>query len=127
MEVGSGAGVTETLGSPKAYGGQQEVFMFEILGLMALGALTYAGYSGTRRFVRERLRYVDAAQRRYAPWLAGLATATLAIPLTWVLPFVGAGTAILFGIGVGLGVSRGAADVRRMRGAGGDWMALPRI
>ena len=101
--------------------------MFELLGVMALGALVYGSYSATRRFVRDRLRYVDAAQKRFAPWMAGLATATVLLPVTWILPFVGFGTAVLLGAGVGFGVSRGAADVRRRNDGGGGWSALPRL
>lgn len=101
--------------------------MFELIGLMALGALVYAGYSGARRFVRERLRYVDAVQKRFVPLLAGTATATVIMPVTWILPFVGFGTAVLMGLGVGVGVARGAADVRRHDDGGSGWTALPRI
>jgi len=101
--------------------------MFELLGVMALGALVYGSYSGARRFVRERLRFVDAVQKRFTPWLAGVATATLLLPVTWLLPFVGLGTAVLLGVGVGVGVARGAADVRRGTGGTGGWTTLPRI
>ncbi|HLV25862.1 MAG TPA: hypothetical protein VKZ41_06090 [Gemmatimonadales bacterium] len=101
--------------------------MFELIGLMALGALVYGGYSATRRFVRDRLRYVDAVQKRFTPWLAGVAATTVLLPVTWLLPFVGLGTAMLVGVSVGVGVARGAADVRKRNGGGDGWTALPRI
>ena len=37
----------------------------------------------------------------------------LAAPLVWILPIVGSGTALLFGVGVGAGVAAGAKDIRR--------------
>ncbi len=70
------------------------------------------GYSGTRRFVRQRLRYVDAVQGWGAPWIAALIAAVIAAPVVGILPHVGAGVALLFGASVGLGVSAGARDVR---------------
>lgn len=77
----------------------------------ALGAVG-AGYVHVRRFVRERLRFVDGVQRRSTPYAVGAVAGLAALPLVWVLPAVGGGMAILFGAAVGLGVSRGARDVR---------------
>ncbi|MGH7665631.1 MAG: hypothetical protein ACRENI_15285 [Gemmatimonadaceae bacterium] len=79
--------------------------------LIALGA-AMAGFKLARRFVRERLRFVDAVQRRIAPFAAGLGAMLLAAPVALLLPIVGAGTAISVGLGVGFGVARGAKDVR---------------
>ena len=86
--------------------------------IAAATALTTSigGHVGARRFVRERLRFVDAAQRRRAPWIAGAAAAALAAPVVALLPVIGAGTAILFGIGIGSGVAIGARDIRRGSG-----------
>jgi len=36
----------------------------------------------------------------------------------WLLPLVGTGTALLFGLGVGAGVSSGARDIRKRIGSG---------
>lgn len=84
---------------------------------IALGlAISITGFTLARRFVRERLRYVDAAQRTSAPFLAGAGAALITLPIAAILPFVGAGTAIVFGISVGMGVSQGAKDVRRLTG-----------
>jgi hypothetical protein len=65
-----------------------------------------------RHFVRGRLRFVDGVQRRGTPYLAGALAAVAAVPLVWLLPVLGGGTALLFGAGVGLGVAHGARDVR---------------
>lgn len=93
--------------------------MGEILQLLGIG-LTAAGgvfgYVKSRQFVRNRLRFVDAAQDAKAPWMAGLAAVAVAAPVVWLLPVIGAGTAVIFGAGVGVGVSHGAKDVRRISG-----------
>lgn len=70
------------------------------------------GYRKVRSFVRERLRFVDGVQRRGAPVAAGAAAALAATPLLWLIPVLGGGTAIMFGVGVGLAVSHGARDIR---------------
>jgi hypothetical protein len=82
--------------------------MFE---LIVLGAAVVA-YVQVRRFVRERLRFVDGIQRRGLPFAAGVATTLAMFPVVWLLPGVGGGMAILIGGAIGLGVSRGARDVR---------------
>ncbi len=80
--------------------------------LMTVGA-SWFGFETARRFVRDRLRYVDAAQRPVAPFLAAAGAVVLATPVVWLLPLVGSGTALIFGMGVGMGVSAGARDIRR--------------
>ena len=87
--------------------------MFEFIGLLIWVAVVIAGFSGARRFVRERLRFVDAAQHWSAPWIAGAAAAAIAVPAVWLLPLVGTGTALAFGASVGAGVALGAKDIRR--------------
>lgn len=86
--------------------------MIELLILGAAVGGIGAGYVKARRFVRERLRFVDAVQRPVVPVLAGGMAALVAAPVVWLLPVVGAGTALLFGAGMGLAVSHGAKDVR---------------
>jgi hypothetical protein len=75
--------------------------------------IAYAAQSATRRFVRERLRYVDAARKGIAPWLAGGVAALVAAPVVAVLPIVGAGTALTLGVAVGMGVANGARDIKQ--------------
>ena len=81
-------------------------------------ATTVFGYVVARRFVEQKLRYVDGIHTLRAPILAGLAAAALAAPVVWLLPLVGGGTAVLFGAGVAVGVANGARDVRKRIGAG---------
>lgn len=86
--------------------------MWDLLAFAATVAAAAFGYITARKFVRDKLKYVDAAQTIKAPIIAGLGAWAIALPLTWVLPLVGAGTAILFGISVALGVRSGAKDIR---------------
>lgn len=87
--------------------------MIELLTAAAAVAATGFGYTRSRKFVRERLRFVDSAHRRAAPWIVGTAAAVIAAPVVAIVPLIGAGTAILFGAGVGTGVAHGSRDVRR--------------
>lgn len=82
-----------------------------ILALTAVAAIT--GYRSARRFVREKLRYVDSAQSRLAPWMAAGLAAVIALPVAGLLPGFGAGSAILISASIGLGVARGAKDIRQ--------------
>lgn len=90
--------------------------MFELIGLGIAALASAGGYMNSRRFVRGKLRFVDAVQKRRAPWLAGGLATLAAAPLVAVLPLVGGGTAIAFGVAVGVGVAHGAKDVRRLSG-----------
>jgi hypothetical protein len=87
--------------------------MIELIALGVATAAVVAGHLLSRRFVRERLRYVPVAQTRPAPWIAGIAAAMFATPVVWLLPVVGTGTALALGLGVGAGVAAGARDIRR--------------
>lgn len=87
--------------------------MIGLIVLLVAGGATFFGFRETRRFVRKRLRYVDSAQSVKAPWLAGGAAALIAGPVVMLLPWVGAGTALLFGIGVGTGFAAGAKDIQK--------------
>jgi hypothetical protein len=86
--------------------------VFELIGFFATTALTAVGYFQARRYV-ERLQYVDAVHRMAAPLVAGTAATLVAAPVVALLPVVGAGTAVLFGVGVGAGVAAGARKIRR--------------
>jgi hypothetical protein len=50
-------------------------------------------------------RVLDALSHRGGAFSA-------AAPLTWIIPLVGMGTAVLFGAGVAFGVRAGARDIR---------------
>jgi len=87
--------------------------MIALIVMLVAGAATFFGFRETRRFVRRRLRYIDAVHSLRAPFIAGAAATLLAGPIVLALPLVGAGTAILFGVGVGTGFAAGAKDIHR--------------
>jgi hypothetical protein len=91
--------------------------MFFLLGIFITFVVTLVGFVASQRFVENRLRYVDAVQRPYAPLVAGAVAALIALPIVGLLPLVGVGTAILFGVGVFAGVASGAREIRRRIGA----------
>jgi hypothetical protein len=93
----------------------KEVQMLELLMLGIAAGGIGAGYTKVRRFVRERLRFVDAVQHRPAPLVAAGVAVLAAAPVVWLLPVLGSGTALLFGAGIGLGVAHGARDIRSGR------------
>jgi len=82
----------------------------ELIGLGAAVAAFGGGFTWTRNFVRTKLRFVDAAHSRPAPWVAGVGAALVAAPVVALLPIVGAGTAIALGLGTGLGVRSAQKD-----------------
>jgi hypothetical protein len=86
--------------------------VLDLLAFAATIAASVFGFLAARKYVRDRLKFVDAVQTLKAPILAGLIAWAVVMPLTWVLPLVGTGTAILFGAAVGLGVRAGARDIR---------------
>jgi hypothetical protein len=87
--------------------------MLTLIAFAASVALTWAAYSQARKFVRERLRFVPAAQTFWAPLIAGGATALVALPIVGLIPLIGAGTALSIGLSVGLGVASAQRDIRR--------------
>ena len=93
-------------------------FLYMLIALVAV----VVGYSGARRFVRDRLRYVDGAQKATAPIIAGIVAFLIALPISWLLPLVGAGTAIAFAISVAVGVASGSRDIKS-----GNYTSLPRV
>ncbi len=86
--------------------------MIEFLFLAAAGAGMGISYMKVRDFVSERLRFVDAAQKRSTPWIAGVAASLALSPIVAILPVLGAGTAVVFGIVVGTAVRKGQREVR---------------
>jgi hypothetical protein len=82
----------------------------DLIWVGVTGAASIFGYIQSRRFV-------DAVQKPVAPVVAGGTAALLAAPVVWLLPIIGAGTAVIFGLGIGAGVHHGARDVKRLPGA----------
>jgi hypothetical protein len=91
--------------------------MFELIGIGIAGAASIYGHLKSRKFVRRRLRYTRLVEKPGLGIAAGVAAAVLAAPLAAILPLIGPGTALLFGAGVGTGVSMGAKEAR----AGDVW------
>lgn len=87
--------------------------MLGLLSLVISLVAAWLGYGGARRFVRERLRYVEGALSGGGAVIAGLGAFVIATPVVWLLPIVTGGTALAFGLAVGLGVRAGASDVRQ--------------
>lgn len=78
------------------------------------------GYGTARRFVRDRLRFVDSAHKPSVPLIVGLAAFFVALPVTSlisILPLVHltGGAAAVLGVSVGLGVRAGSKDIREGR------------
>ncbi len=87
--------------------------MFWWLSLVITLGASWMGYGIARRFVRDRLRYVESAQGPGVPIVAAVVAGLVAAPVVWLLPILSAGTAIAFAVSVGLGVRAGASDVKR--------------
>lgn len=87
--------------------------MLGFIALLVTLAASWIGFGGARRFVRDRLRYVDSALGPGAPVIAGILAALAAAPVVWLLPLLTGGTALIFGISVALGVRAGAKDIKR--------------
>ena len=86
--------------------------MFAMIGILVAAAATYFGYSLARDYTASRLKFVDAVQKPGLAFIAGAVAFVVALPIAWMLPFVSAITAVLFGVSVGLGVSAGAKRAR---------------
>jgi hypothetical protein len=84
-----------------------------ILSFIIASILAVVLHGGTRRFVRNRLRYVDMVQKGIAPWAAGAAAFFVGALIVPILPIVGLGTAITAGVAVATGVAAGAKDIRQ--------------
>jgi hypothetical protein len=78
--------------------------MLDLLITITVGAI---GFILARNFVRRRLRFVDAVHSPWAPLIAGTVAAVLVWPAA-LLPYFSLGTAVVFGIGTGLGTASGA-------------------
>jgi hypothetical protein len=89
--------------------------VFALLAFALSTAAVIIGFTQAKDFVARRLRYVDAARSPLAPIVAGVGAAIVAAPIVWLLPFVGAGSAIAFGLSVAFGVVAGNKNVRQQQ------------
>lgn len=85
--------------------------LFQLLAIGVSLGLSYLGFAVARRFVHDKLKFVDAAQTMKASIIAGLVAWGIMMPFTF-LPFIGLGTAVVFGLSVGMGVRAGQKDIR---------------
>lgn len=92
-------------------------FLTTFLWILVTGVAAIGGYVGVKRFVRRRLRFVDAIYRPYVPLAAGAGAALLAVPVVALLPILSGTTALLFGVGVGAGVAAGRRELKKLPGA----------
>ena len=84
----------------------------ELIPIGIAGAIGFFGHIKSRKFVRRRLRYTSWVEKPYLGVVTGIAAAVVAAPVAGILPLVGASTALIFGAGVGTGVSMGAKEAR---------------
>jgi hypothetical protein len=87
--------------------------VIELLATVSAVVVSAFAFIQSRLYVRRRLQFVDAVHSPAAPFVAGGLALALATPIVWIVPFVGFGSALLFGAAVGFGVARGARDVRK--------------
>lgn len=88
------------------------MFGLELIPIGIAGAAAIYGHIKSRKFVRRRLRYTSWVEKPYLGLVSGTAAAIIAAPVVGILPLVGTTTAIIFGAGVGTGVSMGAKEAR---------------
>jgi hypothetical protein len=86
--------------------------MLEIIGLAAAGTAAVFGHVKSKSFVQKRLRFTSFIENPALGVIAGVSAAVLAAPVVAIVPLVGAGTALAFGVGVGTGVTLGASRAR---------------
>lgn len=86
--------------------------MFTVIAFVIATIAAVFGYSAAKKFVRDRLRFVDGAHKPYTPIIAGIGAYLIAIVVVGLLPIVGIGTAIAFGLSVAFGAAAGSREVK---------------
>ena len=81
------------------------------INMMIVAAVAMVGFVIAKTFVRRRLRFVDAIYSPLAPLTVGVLMAVLAWPLA-VLPIITGTTAVIFGIGAGMGTASGVRALK---------------
>ena len=77
------------------------------------GAAGIFGHTKARSFVGRRLRFTSFVEKPALGVVAGVAAAVIAAPVVALIPVIGAGTALVFGAGVGTGAALGAQDAQK--------------
>lgn len=86
--------------------------IFSTIAFLIAAVVSVFGYSATKKFVRDRLRFVDGAHKATTPVIAGIGAYLVAMVVVGLLPIVGLGTAIAFGLSVALGAAAGSREVK---------------
>ena len=86
--------------------------IFGTIAFLIAAVVSVFGYSAAKKFVRDRLRFVEGAHKVTTPIIAGIGAYLIAMIVVGLLPIVGLGTAIAFGLSVGLGAAAGSREVK---------------
>ena len=87
--------------------------MVALIAAGVAGAAGILGHTKARSFVGRRLRFTSLVEKPALGVVAGVAAAVVAAPVVAFIPVIGAGTALVFGAGVGTGAALGAQDAKR--------------
>lgn len=77
------------------------------------GAIGVVGHKQARKFVGRRLRFTKVVEKPAVSVAAGLGTTAAVAVTAPLLPFVGAATAVVAGVGVATGVALGSRDAKK--------------
>jgi len=86
--------------------------MFTMIAFIIATIAAIFGYSAAKKFVRDRLRFVDGAHKPATPFIAGIGAYLIAMVIVGLLPIVGIGTAITFALSVAFGAAAGSREVK---------------
>jgi hypothetical protein len=86
--------------------------MFTMIAFAIAAVAAVFGYSAARKFVRDRLRFVEGAHKPAAPVIAGIGAYLIALVVVGLLPIVGWGTAAAFALSVAFGTAAGSRQVK---------------
>jgi UDP-N-acetylmuramyl pentapeptide phosphotransferase/UDP-N-acetylglucosamine-1-phosphate transferase len=86
--------------------------MFTMIAFIIATAAAFFGYNAAKKFVRDRLRFVEGAHKPATPFIAGIGAYLVALVVVGLLPIVGWGTAVAFALSVAFGTAAGSAQVK---------------
>lgn len=86
--------------------------MFTMIAFLIATVAAIFGYSAAKKFVRDRLRFVDGAHKPTTPIIAGIATFLVSWFVVGLLPIIGFGTALTFALSVAFGTAAGSREVK---------------
>ncbi len=86
--------------------------MFNLIAFIIAAVVAVVGYTAAKKFVRDRLRFVEGAHKPTTPVIAGIGAYLVAMVAVGLLPIVGIGTAISFALSVAFGAAAGSREVR---------------